>query len=387
MVTISCSSKFHAFALAEQMEKHGLLKDLYTTYAYKKNTFMRRFVSRNDKENIPPEKTHTLVPLAVAMKLMSGENYWQSWNNLFDKWVAKQIANKKDYNIFIGWSGMSLQALRAAKANGKTIILERGSAHIQYQNNILKDEYRRFGSDFKIDPKTIEKELAEYEEADYISIPSSFAKQSFLEHGVAENKLIVNPYGTSSFFQKEKTGEKKRPFRVLYLGSLIIRKGMYYLFEALKQIKIPDTKLEAWFIGKVDNEIKPLVEKYAQPNWTFFGHVNHYDLARYISACDVAVVPSLEDGYGMVVPQMLACGVPVISSANTGGKDTIEEGKNGFIIPIRDPEAIAEKIRLLYGDRSRLEEMKSAALHSKRENLSWDSYGERYAGFINSIKK
>ncbi|MEK7256550.1 MAG: hypothetical protein AAB316_17475, partial [Bacteroidota bacterium] len=263
MVTISCSGKFHAFHLAEQLEKHGLLKQLFTTYSYEKNTLLRRFAGRMDKEKIPVSKFQTIVPLAMLSKLKADPHLV---NTLFDKWVAGKLRGKQDYEVFIGWSGMSLRALRQAKQAGKITVLERGSAHIQFQDDILREEFEKFGLPFRIDRRTVEQELEEYDEVDFISIPSEFVRQSFLAHGVPAEKLVVNPYGSSTYFQNAVPVEaEKGKFRVLYLGSLIIRKGLIYMFQALEQLNIPPEKLEVWFIGKVDEEMRSTVEKYARP--------------------------------------------------------------------------------------------------------------------------
>lgn len=381
MVTVSCAGKFHAFALAEQLQRHGLLTELLTTYAYQKNSFMRRFAGRVDKEDIPIKKLRTFLPGAVGMKLIHNDHLW---NELFDRWAATK-QGKRSNKVFIGWSGMSLKTMRRAKAEGKTTVIERGSSHIRYQDRLLHDEYKKFGVSFHVDPRTVEKELIEYEEADYISIPSTFVKNSFLKLGVPERKLVQNPYGTSSHFKKVTVEKKDDKFRVLYMGSLVIRKGLVYLFKALNRLNIPEDKFEAWFVGKVDDEIKETVDKYARPNWRFFGHINHYELPHYISTCDVAVQPSLEEGLSMVMPQIMGCGVPVIATTNTGGEDVIDNEKTGFIVPIRDPDAIAEKIQMLRDDPHRLAEMKAAAGATAGRDISWNAYGDRYADFIRKL--
>ncbi|MFQ5446054.1 MAG: glycosyltransferase family 4 protein [Saprospiraceae bacterium] len=379
MTIVSCSGRFHAFALAEQLEKRGLLTGFYTSYAWQKNKLMRRLTSRIDKEKIPAEKIHTIIPVAAMMRLGTRPFVY---NEIYDKWVAHNLNHRKDYKVFIGWSGMSLNTIRKAKNEGNITVLERGSSHIRYQDKILCEEYKNFGIDFHIDPRTVNKELKEYEEADYIFIPSTFVRNSFLEMGVPASKLIQNPYGVSSHFKKAAGDFPKGKFRVLYLGSLTIRKGLIYLFKALKKLDSAGVPFEAWFIGKVDEEMKSIVGKYARPNWKFFGHINFYDLPRHISACDVAVHPSLEEGLSMVITQLLGCGVPVIATTNTGGEDVIEDGKNGYIVPIRDPQAIAGKIQLLYEDPERLRLMKFHAANSEKTELSWDNYGLRYAKFL-----
>ena len=381
-VIISCSGKFHAFALAEQLERHGMLNYFYTSYAYQKNTFLRRFVRRVDREIIPTEKIFTNTLLAFPIKLLPGSGF--IWLQLYDRWVAGRV-KQSNSKIFIGWSGMSLQSIRAAKATGKITIVERGSSHILYQNELLIEEYKKFGIDFSIDKRMIEKELKEYQEADYISIPSTFVKKSFIKYGVAESKLIVNHYGSSVEFAPGKNGKRNDKFTILYLGAITIQKGLVYLFEALNKLDIEDNNYEVWFVGKIHSEMKTTVEKYKKGNWKFLGQKNFYDLPSIITKCDIAVMPSLQDGFGMVINQILACGIPVIATENTGGPDIIDEGINGFIVPIRDPDKIGEKINLLFSDSGLLAKMKEEAAFTVKKNFSWSDYGNRYAIFLNNI--
>src|SRR4051812_37003035 len=112
LITISCSAKLHAFALAEQLERKGLLDEFDTTYSSGKNTWLKKFVGRIDQEKIPSNKIHTNIWLAVPVKFWQAKIY--HWNNLFDHWVAGRI-RKRNSRIFIGWSGMSLHTIRAAK--------------------------------------------------------------------------------------------------------------------------------------------------------------------------------------------------------------------------------------------------------------------------------
>jgi glycosyltransferase involved in cell wall biosynthesis len=382
MVSISCSAKLHAFSLAEQMERLGLLDNFYTSYAYQKNTLLRKLVRRTDKENIPVQKIHTHPVLAFPMKLLPKQAY--VWNDLFDRWVAGKISGG-DSPVFIGWSGMSLQSIRRARAGGKVTIVERGSSHILYQNEILREEYAKFGIRFSIDQRVIDKELKEYEEADYISIPTGFVRRSFLKYNVPTGKLLQNAYGVSSFFNREAAPEGGQKFSIVYLGQLSVRKGLIYLFEALHNLAIPHSEYEVYFIGGIDDELKDSIAKFIRSNWQFLGHVDHYKLPALLAKCSVAIQPSLEDGMGMVVAQCLACGVPVIASENCGGAEVITNGKNGYVVPVRSPKSIEEGITQLYENPVLLAEMKQAAAVSVGDGLSWADYGDRYAAHLKRI--
>lgn len=384
MIIVASAAKLHAFNLAEQLEKHQLLHTFYTTYAYQKNIFWRQFVSRVDKEKIPTKKIKTIIPFAIGRKLYDRPYLW---NNLFDKWVARELRQTTNYEIFIGWSGNALQSIIEAKKQGKVTILERGSAHILTQDFLLQEEFKKFNIDFHINPKVIEQELLEYEKTDFISIPSTFVKQSFLDRGFPERKLLINPYGTN--FQTllkpgETTETRSRP-RVVYLGNLSHQKGIIYLLKALDDLEQKGERLEAWFIGGITPEIEPLITKYKRDHWRFWGHINHYELPKYLHQCDLAVMPSIQDGFGMVIPQFLACGVPVIASENTGGPDIIKNGYNGFIVPIRSTEALIDKITWAINHPQALKDMSLHAKGSVGKTFTWDNYGERYSKHVYDV--
>jgi glycosyltransferase involved in cell wall biosynthesis len=356
MVTISCLTKFHAFALAEQMNKNNCLTLFHTGFAGQSFPWLAKYSSRLDSEKIESSRIITHPVLGLAAKGIPHDYFWLG---KFDLMVSKSL--KFDSSaVFVGWSGASLESIRKAKRFGKVTILERGSSHILYQNRILKEEYSRFGQSFKINDITISRELLEYEEADYISVPSNFVFNTFVSFGIPQSKLLLNPYGASQYFFPIDRSNKK--FRILYLGPLILRKGLPYLFEALYNLKIDTELYEVWFIGTVFDELKPIIGKYIRSNWNFLGYKMHSELSTLISQCDIMVHPSIEEGLSMVIPQVLSCGVPVIATTNTGGDMLIRENENGFIIPIRNAKAIEERLQYLFENKLELQRIQRNTL-------------------------
>jgi glycosyltransferase involved in cell wall biosynthesis len=384
MVIVSCSTKLHAFNLAEQLDKHGLLDTFYTTYAYQKNKIARRLIKRIDHEVINPLKIDTNILVGVLHRKMSNKYQTNEW---FDKSVAAKIKKGTRATVFIGWSAMSWYSMQAFRKYGKLTILERGSTHIQFQDAILQEEYKKFNIAFKVDPAVIKRELQEYELANYISIPSMFVKKTFIDYGVPAEKLLVNPYGVSHFFTAPAAGsaKKNKKFTVVYLGTLSIRKGLVYLFEALQQLTIPPEKMEVWFIGSIEKELQPSIEKYKKDHWHFLGHIDHYRLLEYLAQCDAGVQCSLEEGLSMVIPQLMSCHIPVIVTPNSGGGDIVQDNVSGFIVPVRSPAAIAEKIDYLYHHEESLKTMKQAAGASIQTGFTWNDYGNRYVDTLNKL--
>ena len=253
---------------------------------------------------------------------------------------ARRLIDNND--VFIGWSGSSLEALIAARAAGKITILERGSSHCNEWRALMREENSRFGQDFDEMPFFWQRELLEYELADYISIPSSFVQDSFLRQGVPEEKLLVNPYGVdlSAFRKLEKTDDT---FRVINVGGFNLRKGSHYLLQAFTELNLQDA--EFWHVGSVSPEMQPIIEKFANDNCTFHGHQPQDQLYKFYSQASVFALASIEEGMAMVQCQAMACGLPLICTTNTGGADLIGgEGHAGYVVPIRDVEALKARI-------------------------------------------
>lgn len=384
-VAVSCFGKLHAFDLADQLQKRGMLHSFFTSYAYQKNTFWRRWVSRVDTEDLPLEKIHTIIPLAIGRKVL---DYPDFWNELFDRWVAAKLLKNQDFDVFIGWSGMCSHSIALAKKLGKKTIVTRGSSHILTQKQILQEEYARYGIQLNIGQRTIDKELVEYETADFIGVPSEFAYQSFLEQGVPAEKLFLNNLAVELSFggNTPRQVPAARPFRVLYLGHMSPRKGIQYLFEAFKAFEKDGLEIELWVVGGDTSEMKTFSEQYQLPgNIKLFGHVPRTEIPQYIQQCHVGILPSLEEGLAKVIPEMLIQGLPVIATFNSGGSDIIQDGENGFIIPIRSVEAIIDRIRYFYDHFDALSDMGNKAIESIQKAHNWNYYGERYQTFLESI--
>lgn len=181
--------------------------------------------------------------------------------------------------------------------------------------------------------------------------------------------------------------EENKIFRVIFAGALCLRKGIQYLLKAIALLKLPD--FEVWFCGGVTPEIKPILGKY-EDEFRHFGMIPRHKLPYYYSQSSVFVLPSIEEGLALVQAQAMACALPVIATTHTGAQDLFSDGKEGFIIPIRDPEAIKEKILFLYEHPEVREEMGKAALTKVQSLGGWSTYGEQviktYEAYYKRIK-
>lgn len=374
--TISVLGRFHAFYLAAQLAKRGGLHRLLTSYP----------AWEAEKYGVPREKIQSLLWQEIVKRawerfprrLRPDWNLQFYWMERYDRRATRAFDSTAD--LFVGWNGTSLYQMQRARAAGIPTVVVRGNAHMLAQIELLTEEFERFGPAPKYHPRTIEKSVAEYEEADYIQILSSFARRTFIEHGVPEEKLIQVPLG-SSLDEFSPVPKEDDTFRVMHCGRVSIQKGVHYLLEAWSALKLKNAEL--WLVGPVDEEIRPFLERHAAPSVIVHGAKRQSELAWFYSQCNVFCLASIQDGFGVVLGQAMACGLPAIATTNSGGPDIVSEGADGFVVPIRDPDALGEKILWCYDNRDACAEMGNAARRKTVEQLrGWDAYGDRiYAAY------
>jgi glycosyltransferase involved in cell wall biosynthesis len=357
-------SGIHLFELARELDKLGALDSYYTAMpSFKVTGVTRARVATHPAALLP----HFALQLARLQRFQSRINW--ATTEAFDRWLSRRQA---PCDVFHVASSYGLRAMRCAKAShGSWTVCDRGSSHIRIQDQLLRDEMARSGVPAPpTDPRFIAKEEAEYEEADAIFVPSTFARQSFLDAGIEPHKVVAIPIGIrlEEFFPVPKRDDT---FRVLCVAMISLRKGIGYLLEAMSRLRLPTSELV--LRGTILPESRGILSPHAgqfklQPPLPRSGMRDLY------SQASVLVLPSIEDGFGQVIVQAMACGVPVIATTNTGGPDVITDGKDGFIVPIRDAGAIADRLEYLYRNPDARAQMGQAALETVRAWNGWGRY-------------
>lgn len=369
-VTISVKGRFHAFNLAKELQNKSHLERLITSYPVFE--VPKYGIDRHKILSLPTHEVIERVWRKLPSKLSDIGDARHLFCELYDRHVARKLSEGSD--IFVGWSSFSLHSIRRAKQLGSITVLERGSSHIAHQRDILLEEYRRYGSRGETPhPQIVEKEIQEYEETDFISVPSRYVKQSFLESGIPEKKIIHVPYGVdlANFYPVPK---QDSIFRVIHCGTLSLRKGVHYLMQAFSELNLPRSEL--WLIGSMTEEIRPLYAQFFSEKIMHKGPFPQKELYRFYSQGSVFALASIEEGLAMVQAQAMACGLPVVCTTNTGGEDIVRNGIDGFIVPIRDVGALKEKILYLYENPAICAAMGKSARERVRSGFTWSDYGE-----------
>ena len=302
-----------------------------------------------------------------------------SWHDL---WVSKKI-NKIKPSIILGYEKSSYKSFIAIKKYGGIAVLDLSQVHVNYIGK-LRTRFNFFdditGSE-SLFSKVRNQKLKEYELANYILVLSSFAKQTLINEGVSPSKIYsVNlGFDPSRFIPKIiYPNNHELPLRIVYSGIITKRKGVHLIASVAKSLQ--HLAIEWVFIGSKDDGFK-CIENFQ--NIRYIPYLEHEELLKEFHNSDIFVLPSYLDSWGMVVVEAMACGLPVIVSENTGAKDAVTIDC-GFVIPIDDQVALADKVLYFYNNRTEIERMGRSA-SKEAQKYTWDNYHKQVGDFINKI--
>jgi glycosyltransferase involved in cell wall biosynthesis len=379
-VVQAVSGVFHHFDLARELHRRGFLKRIYSTFPWR----------RLAREDVPRDRVRMFPWLQTPLLLVQryrplprrfSQRMYATAIPMFDRWVASRI---EECDVFIALSGAGLKTGGVVQGRGGRYVCDRGSSHIRYQNLIVNEEYARWGFNIQAcDPQTIAREEAEYDRADAITVPSEFARRTFLEMGVPAEKVHKIPYGVRLERFRKTVDPATDSFDVLFAGTVSLRKGVPYLLQAFERFKHPRKRLR--LAGPVEQSMNDLFARFDMTGVEVLGRQPQPRLAELMSSSHVMVLPSIEEGLALVQGQALACACPLISSLHTGGEDLFRDGVEGFLIPIRDPDAITDRLNRLAEDPALRDRMSEAARQRVSALGGWSEYGSAYSGFLQQL--
>jgi starch synthase len=368
-VSIGTTTGFHLRRLAVELHASGVGTRYFSA--------MPNFRLRRD--GLSPDMFESLfwpltpISALALMRQLPGnlqDRAVQARFGAVDALIAKRL---EPCDAFIGLSAMSVRSARRARELGAKVVIERGSRHVLSQHELLIA-----GGGAGLEPRYIERELAGYAEADVITVLSSHAADSFVERGVERSRLFVCPLGVDlSVFRP--TPRPSGPTNLLFVGAWSHRKGVDLLVEAVR--RRADWRLT--HVGAMADAAFP-----EDPRIVSVGHRDHQGLARIMAEHHILVLPSREDGFGMVLLEALASGLPVVASRMTGAPDIREMIDNKDHVGLTEA---GDADDLLRGLDEMVTREASAPLDRERlsptdrEALSWRSYGARYQFFLETL--
>lgn len=317
-----------------------------------------------------------------GLDILSDRLWWWAERS-FDGAVAKRWAGVTPFTY--GFESASVDTFRAQKRAGGWCVLGQLIAHHRTTLELLRQEleaYPEAATGYELHRlrsahRVNERKDEQYALSDLIVANSAFVKETFVDAGIPGEKIVVMPGAGPSpaeVLARPRGGEQAgQEERVIFLsaGARSIRKGTPYLLEAWRRLQARN-RAELWMVGQ--DMLPPGLM------WNLPGKVrardtvSRADLFALYRQASVLVLPSLCEGFALVILEAMAHGLPVITTPNSGCGEFVEDGVNGWIIPIRHPDALAERMAWCCENPHVLQEMGRRS-REKVARWTWDDYG------------
>ena len=331
-------------------------------------------------------KSHPIVDIAVSLagKMIDSPALLQ-WiikarNEYFD-WRVSRSVKRLIPTAVVAYDSSARTTFKVAKEFGVVCILDQVIGDVR-SGNLLLEQEAMLHPEFAPSSINYQKEWAmqrcedETNLADLILVPSDYVKETLIENGVAESKIIIVPYGADLPKVTSTTPKKyNSKIRFIFVGHICQRKGIKYLLEAFSRFS--NANVELVLVGEIIGGYEGL-KKYRHL-FTHIRSVSHAELAELYYSADVFVIPSMHEGSALVVFEALAAGLPVITTLNTGS--IVRDNEEGFIVPICDVDTLFEKMELLSKDSQQRKKM-SLKAKERAKLFTWKAYRLRVAQAI-----
>ena len=392
-----------ALALAEA----HLLREFWTCVNWRKNSLLDRLAGFSPRLRAELRRRSFSPELEPFVRSDSAREWLRlaaeqlGWNNLsrndhgrfgidavyssLDRRIAERIAAGLTIKAVYAYEDGALASFRAARERGLKCIYEHPVVAWRVVRELQREEAERCPewSSTLGALRDSEEKLARKDEelalADIVITASSFARESVMQAPKATAPVVVVPYGTTPASGSKERSVTNDKLRVLFVGALSQAKGLGYLLEAVAKLK---NAIELRLIGRRVSAAMPapaLLDKY---RW--IPSLPHDELLCEMSRHDVLVLPSLHEGFGLVMSEAMSQGLVVITTPHTAGPDLITDGVEGFLVPIRSAAAIEERLALLAREPDCLREMQTAA-REKARAWTWENYRQRLSDLAREV--
>ncbi|WP_271504834.1 glycosyltransferase family 4 protein [Bradyrhizobium sp. CCBAU 11357] len=298
---------------------------------------------------------------------------------LYDSlWLAAAHAAWRPCDVLhVVIQGKAVGLLQRAKREGAAILGHPIVCHPAFFEREMRIELERLSIAPGPYVADVSNSLAEIELCDRIYCLSTLVRDSFVDAGFSADAIDIIQLPTDlETFVPARAPAADLPFRVLCVAELNPIKGHVYLLEAWKRLNLHRSELI--FVGTMRHEMKRALQPY-EGIFRYLGPLGRRDLVRLYQTSSLLVLPSVQDGFGFVVTEALACGLPAIVTEHVGARDVIRSGVNGFVVPPRTPEALADTIGKIHASRSLRQSLRDGAIASRDTFPTMTDTAERIA--------
>jgi glycosyltransferase involved in cell wall biosynthesis len=329
-------------------------------------SLVRAITVANRQSAVPADRIRQVRFQPTKAFSMLPSRYYYPMKRAWVDRVAAALVDQTGCDLIHGWTHECLRTFEVAKRAGATTVLERNYAHPRHSREVLEAEYAAAGLDWPGRPwpglrrydhwvRELSVAIREMDVADIILVPAEFTRDTLVARGVAPQKIRVLPRGVDTDRHRP-SPRAGLPFRALFVGQVCLRKGVRYLLEAWRRLRLPGAELV--LRGSVHAEVQPLLARYRDlSGLRVEGFVK--DPAPLYADASVLVLPTLDEGSAKVVSEAMAAGLPVVTTPEAGS--LVVDGQIGCLVPARDVERLADRLAYLHAHPDRWREMGMAA--------------------------
>jgi glycosyltransferase involved in cell wall biosynthesis len=327
----------------------------------------------NVQSRVSAEKVRSLNHHPVrALSYLGSQRYYAA-KKRYVSWVAERELRRGDYDCFHGWSGDCFRALIEARRRGVPSVMDiptwhrnkgkRKAGETQSEREMRLGGRKPWWEQLEIGRVQM---MAEYELADLILVPSRQSAETFLNAGVAEERLHYVARGVDP--ERYQPGQPPEVFRACFVGALIERKGVQVLLEAWHRLGLK--RAELVLVGTLHPEMKRHLDEWGTSSVRVVGFTPN--VQEELRRSSVFVFPSECEGFAKSTLEAAACGLPLIATRESG--DAVVDGVTGMEIPANDVAAVAAALEQAAGNQDELAAMGRRARQRIEACLTWDHY-------------
>jgi glycosyltransferase involved in cell wall biosynthesis len=399
VIGLSRAGLLRGFLTASYYNPDGRLSVLARGFAPKRWSRIERVLLRRHDPEIPPDRVRAIPSYDLAsrlevrlaakwLRLVRALAQWRTQH--FDGRLARMVERTRPEVLLLFSDVGSTETLPLCRRLGIPTILSMVHGDVREERQVLEEEAKASPDFLRIylgngvlDEAGLdwlhERRLRDLDLADRIAVPSDHIAETLVRYGAPPEKLRVIPYAANcTGFRPADNKRHDSACTFLFAGGISQRKGIRYLLEAWRRVQRPGWKLQ--LLGPLPRDTTPL-----QPYLGMvepLGRVEHTQMSARMAAADVFVFPSLFEGSAVVTYEALACGLPCIVTPNAGS--VVRDGLEGFVVPPRDVEALADRMEEL-GNHPELRARMAGAARARALAFDWPRYHDALVALVTEV--
>jgi len=346
-IVVSCFAGWHGFDLAQGLDRAGLLECL-VTLASPRQIEARYGIPRQRIRRLPLAALLHRLELWLTKHAARAfkDAYFNAFCWFYDGFTQGVLTPRT--RMLVAWHPFATRALLAAQRRGIVTVLDVGSTHPVEQHSVLCREHVALGLPKPWVPARVLEQCWMFQQVDWIAVPSTAVRESFVSQGIPDSKLLLNPYGIESSLFKSGSQlatqgpfTEEHPLRVVVVAGLTPRKGSRLLLEICQNFE-DDQRIRFILVGAID---PPYCFSRADlpVNLAIQAPLSHTDLAAFYQTQHVCLLPSIEEGFARVLVEAAGCGLTLLASRPTGMSDLLRHSTDfGYLLPDHQPSTAIE---------------------------------------------